>query len=396
MEGIAGEAETDTIIIANPHKTERLARGGAMRASGSIRLTAGAAAVGTTLLALPGKSAEAHSLDNGLAACATSSPAWHFNSSSLWTSTKKNRVRDAIAEVSSALDYDGTRLVRPTEYTSSGMSVGLADKPLSEYGLYTCGPNKNFWLNNRHTEASFYYKIARHEFMHSLGMGHVGDKDSMNSDNPTTLSTCIDKSTFRSSNTLSQGDAAYLNWRWGSLANRTLHANVGFEQGTSYWGASNGSLSGGQTGGATGPGRAQFKNAGTILNSYIYQTVRQWKGAESGVDYRGVLNGRAPNASTASRVRISIWTRTLTQSSSSNPCSYRSGVTNPNSPSVSSAYVKRSESAEVAVGTAWKAVSTPWWSASSSVRGYQIQVRAYGSTAGTSGVWLDNVRGEER
>lgn len=56
------------------------------------------------------------------------------------------------------------------------------------------------------------------------------------------MATCIHLSTFSSVNRLTQDDHAYENWLKSTLPNRQLHANVGFEQGTSFWGRTAGTL----------------------------------------------------------------------------------------------------------------------------------------------------------
>lgn len=328
--------------------------------------------------------------------CNDSSLRWGFNSSSLWTTTKKNWVRATINTVDDALDYNGAKLVTVSE--SGGISVGLRDVPLtSQYGLAVCLIGSPYmWINSNATTAKFYYKVARHEMMHMAGAGHSGNQDSMNSDNPSTMSTCINQSTFRTVNSLDQDASAQLNWLHSRLANRQLHANIGFERGTRFWGASNGTISSVSSGGATGPGYAAFRASGSTSNSYIFQTIRLWTGSDTSKDFRAVLNARTPSSSVSSAARAAIYHRSLFYGSGSNSCDYRPGVTNPNNPTVGGTYVLLRQSSLTNLGTSWTSVASPWYESRVRAAGHQLQVRAYGSAGTSNSVRFDNVRGEER
>ncbi|RYF47299.1 MAG: hypothetical protein EOO27_37760 [Comamonadaceae bacterium] len=75
---------------------------------------------------------------------------------------------------------------------------------------------------------------------------------------------------------------------------------------------------------------------------------------------------------------------------------YQRGLTSRiNDPSLSTTYVKVSESALTNVGTSWTLVESPWTSVAER-DGHQLQVRAYGNAAGDYAVRFDNVRAEER
>jgi hypothetical protein len=106
------------------------------------------------------------------------------------------------------------------------------------------------------------------------GRGAFGGRyDSFDGNEPTTMSTCLDEDTFAWSNVFEQDGHAYENWLWSDLPERQLHANIGFEQGSRFWGFSGGGfVEEHSTGGATGPGYIGWVSPGP--SAYVYQTVR--------------------------------------------------------------------------------------------------------------------------
>lgn len=320
---------------------------------------------------------------------------WGFSGSG-WTDSKKTWVRDGINQLDNALDYNGNRLISLTE--DGGIQVKIRnDVPLSEgAGSSECTLGASLWVNGQPNTSRFYWKVGRHEMFHLAGAEHAGDQDSMNGDNPPTMVTCIDQSNFRTVNGLSQDDSAYLNWLWSSLDYRQLHANIGFEQGSSYWGVANGSLSISSSGGATGPSYARFTASGDETNSYIYQTVRLWTGDDLN-EYRAKINARSPGpaGSYTTYARTGLYRRTLTENGD-NSCDYADGLHNLNGPSVTSSYVGVSATSTQGVSDTWTSVASGF-TALGAQDGYQFQVRAYGVTYSRfsdKAVYFDNVRGE--
>ena len=78
----------------------------------------------------------------------------------------------------------------------------------------------SIWVNSNYSDAKFYWRMARHEMLHLAGMEHGGKDDSMNSDNPASMATCINHSTFRTVNNLDQDTAAYENWLHNAAGGR--------------------------------------------------------------------------------------------------------------------------------------------------------------------------------
>ena len=329
--------------------------------------------------------------------CNDSTLSWHFNSDSLWTSEKKTWVRAGFNTIDNALDDDGTKLVTLTEVTSGGISVDLQYLPASTTnGSSECDlGDADIWINSKFTEAKTYYHVARHEMLHLAGAEHGGQNDSRNGDTPSTMATCFYVSTARSINSLDQDSAQYLQYLHGTLSSgyRDITANLGFEQGTSFWGVSGGTLNVYTPGGATGTTQAGFFPDEDDLEPYTFQTTRTWTGSETGVRYRVVMNAKrsAPDLSTEGEAQL-YW-RELSDGAS-NGCSYPDGIDDPNTPplTLTTSWSKKASTDLVTQGNSWLTSSSPWYTMSSPHDGHELQVRIRALVEGNHSIRLDNVR----
>ena len=146
---------------------------------------------------------------------------WEFQTNTLWTAGGVDRrpwARAGIGTINDEKSYDGTTLVTVTE--DGGIDVQIRDEPVSNYGSSECSGGASIWVNSNYSDAKFYWRMARHEMLHLAGMEHGGKDDSMNSDNPASMATCINHSTFRTVNNLDQDTAAYENWLHNAAGGR--------------------------------------------------------------------------------------------------------------------------------------------------------------------------------
>lgn len=350
------------------------------------------------LFVAPSPSASA--LLNDKLICEDDTIKWAFSDDDAWTTQKKSWVETAINSIQVPRDYDGSRLVTFEEVASAGwgvVEVRLRDRAADSYGLANCGNVFNPWfvINSDYTGEAYFYQVARHEMLHLVGLHHVGRSDSSaTADNPVTMSTCISYGSFTGDSGIDRDSEAYLNWRYSSLANNQVSANIGFENGVNDWAPTEGAVYSAATGGATGPKYASFQAAKTEGYSYVRQTVRLWTGDDSGVELRPVINARSPGAGISTKARAALYSKQVTESGS-NGCDYMRGLSNPNSVSVTANYVLESRSAMTTVGTSWTSLAGPWTSMPKR-DGWVLQMRAYGNSAGSYAVWFDNVRIEER
>ncbi len=339
--------------------------------------------------------------------CDDSTPVWHFANwySVPWDSTKESWVKDAFASLQDELSYNGTKLVTLTQQSGSGIAVSLRDVPINQsgaqYGLSDCPwlGTPQIWLNSNASTSPFYYQVARHEMFHEAGADHGGNKDSHDGRNPPTMATCINYSDFRTNNSLDEDAAGYLNYLHDSLAYNQLTANIGFERGTTYWGAVNGTLFEYSSGGATGPGHIGFKASSDVWSSYVYQTMSFWVGLLDNGLFRAKINAEAPKTGRTTETFTRLYTRAMTQSSGSNGCDYPNGINNPNDPTVASGWILEVGTGTTFVGTTWTAIASDWVYLPVA-DGQQVQVRAYGWAQDSGGsvrqIRFDNVRGEVR
>lgn len=362
------------------------------------RLAIGAistAAVGTAAQSLP-PAAEAYTkkINN----CNDSSITWFFENHSLWTSSKQSWVRSGINDLQTPLDYDGSKLITMTEHSST--AVQIKDKPLGEYGSSECVFGASFWVNSNYSSSSFYRRVGRHEMFHLAGAEHGGQHDSFDGLSPSTMATCLSASLFSNSG-LEQDGAAYANFLHSSLSNRQLHANVGFEQGFSYWGRSSGAgpVTEHGSGGATGPGHIRYK--AVDVGDYLFQTIRAVTGNDNET-FRAVANARSLSSNYKTVVGVNLYRRTVNfPNNSPNGCQYPAGIVDPNgSPSVGGWVRATGGSAEV--GTGWTQIKSndpSEWINPPTAEGMDFQVRLNGSavdrtTNDPQYFAIDNVRGE--
>lgn len=390
---LGGAAKSCWLAGAYHPRARTIGTGGARRRIVAVALAALALPLFAAFPAFP--ASPAHGYPQETNNCNDRTLHWDFQTNSLWTANGVDRrtwVRAGINTLNDELSYDGTQLIAVAE--DGGVDVQIKDEPASNYGSAECAGGASFWVNSNYSTSQFYYRIARHEMFHLAGAEHGGKDDSMNYDNPTTMSTCINYATFRTSNSLSQDDAAYMNWLHNGAGGRQLHANMGFERGTTYWGKYNGTWSLISTGGVSGPRNVAFFASGSWSSSYVYQTVRLWTGDDN-QSYRSRAYVRKPVSSYSTIVQTRIYRKTMTESGSSS-CSYPDGLDNPNNESVPGGYVWLVSSGVVYPGTTWTDATSSYVNPTNT-DGLQIQIRIYGkstsSSGGTGSVRIDNARG---
>ncbi|GAA5039794.1 hypothetical protein GCM10025738_30770 [Microbacterium fluvii] len=308
-------------------------------------------------------------------------------------------VRDAFETIEEALDYDGTQLVSlPETSTLPYTLVFLNDvPPETGYGYAVCGVS--MWINANISADKFLWKVARHEMMHQLQATHGGRADSApTGEDPTTMSTCVAYTEFLTTNFLDRDAEAYLNWLHSDLSFRQINSNIGFDNGTTGWGGTNGSISAPTSGGFSSPRHLAFNASGTSADSYARQTILLWVGDDTNdFEVRAYLRAKAPNSTDPTNVRAAVYRKNLSESGT-NTCDYQRGLKNPNNLTLADMnYILVVESSLVNVDTSWTAVASDWSSIPIKRDGYQLQLRAYRNAAGADNVVrFDNVRMEER
>jgi hypothetical protein len=336
--------------------------------------------------------------------CTDPSLHWNFQPNSLWTQSKQDWMTEGFGKLDGALDYDGTKLITVTQ--DSGISVQIQDKLPGNYGGSECAwPTTSLWVNSNYSSQTFYHNVAKHEMFHLGGANHGGAQDSFDGVNLATMSTCRDWTEY-DDNVFEQDAHALENWLWSSLEYRQQNANLGFEQGTRFWGKTGGiEWTEHNSGGATGPGYIGW-HAHDIYD-YIYQTVRIENGNDTEFDYRAKANARAssPNFD-QTRARVQLFRRNVDfpqDPQNPNTCNYPDGIVNPNGVPNVSGWILMTESPTTVFGTSWQAftTSTPEFADPPTQEGYDFQVRiggyAYNGNTGSYGqIHFDNVRDEGR
>jgi len=180
---------------------------------------------------------------------------------------------------------------------------------------------------------------ARHEMGHLLGLEHTGDDDSFGGP-AETMATCTSSATTGTS--ASQDDYGNITHKKGDLEPEIIHANAGFEQGTSFWGTSQVSSFYTTTSNPQdGLDAARFKPS--AAGGYIYQTMNYAAAGEKSIDAR-TNHRKTSSAETSGTVTLEILVRQVTYAD--NPqCSYPTGKNQNVRSSVGSWTVVRQEAA---------------------------------------------------
>lgn len=330
---------------------------------------------------------------------------WQFAADTTdgWDATTRGYARDAINAIDDALDYDGTKLITVTETAPNAEVVVIReDRGDNIYASASCASgtiriNSN---DDAFDSASFIYQVIRHEMFHLAGAEHAGQFDSLDGRVPTTMATCLDEEGFLSTNLLTRDDHQYENWLHSSLAERQLHANVGYEQGVSFWqkSVSSAGFVAIPSGGATGPGYVEWDERD--ISEYLFQTTKVIVGDDD-EQYRVRINAksRAPEFSTV--IGGALYARTADlPNHPDNPadCPWPDGIVNANGPTFGGTFIKIAEIPLQLAGTSWTAVTSSWANPAT-FEAYEFQVRFSGNsqnvpTGEYAEVHVDNVRGE--
>jgi hypothetical protein len=360
------------------------------------------------LVVLTGSSTPALAYPQDPNECNDSSITWYFNTTDWYGKpTARSYARAAIDLWEQPLDYNGTSLITLNGLVW-GQTGGLSDVEVvladdwapSKFGVAECTGSPSMRLNATYlNDASFVWKVARHEMGHLAGFEHGGSKDSWNGDDPPTMSTCIEIDEFLDTNMLSQDDVAYANWSHSDLGSnpRPMQANFGFEQDFSYWGVAGGTVEVVSSGGATGPGHVRYKT--NQASYYLYQTINMATGDDN-ESYRAVVNYRQQTLGGYGSVTGTLYRKRIDYNGD-NGCSYEDGLHDLNNWTYESG---TSWIAMTSTGALDPTVAYSWTYAASSLfnptdsLGYVFQYRIYSHSQDYNfvpqWVYLDNLRSE--
>lgn len=241
------------------------------------------------------------------ASCENAWITYWFQNSWVWTSSQLDEIRDGFGDWRAPRDWDGDRVIKQMDEVSSngkvkvvGVSPGYFGDP-SQLGSASCGDPSTILLRYDQSGNALEH-LARHEMGHALGMHHTGSTDSFGGPMET-MATCI---SFGSTS-LSQDDDGHVVYHHGDLNPETIHANAGFETGTSWWGTS--SVSSFYTSTyqpEDGSAAGRFRPSSD--DGYIYQSMNFAAAQGRKVDARTNIR-KVSSQSTYGRVRLELLVR---------------------------------------------------------------------------------------
>lgn len=310
-----------------------------------------------------------------------------------WTQSEKDMVSLGVNGWEVTRNYDGTQLVTVTEATPGTIDIYFERdfQGTSTYGQASC--TSGFIKLNPDIRGNTLLLpiVARHEMGHVLGLGHTGDEDSFNGDNPPTMATCLSES-VAATRKYAQDDAGALIFRNSGLTPEFIHANDSFEENTKYWGITGGTWTVVTGGAINGSKYLKFKPTSSADN--VYQTMN-FAVAGARVDAR-VNNARDASTDTGT-VKLEIQVRS--HNYGSNPaCSWPTGK-DQNTVTLGT-WSTVATTNWVAVAPSWTSLDTPIYNVPTTWDAADARVRFYSNVKNSSGaltyVRIDNLRARDQ
>lgn len=257
----------------------------------------------------------AHALPRPENNCSDDTITYKFvnNSHGSWTTTEKNKFRDAMADWNGVKDYDGGKVVNSLSETTGSADVDVYFHPSPGGNSNSLASAECVWpqatisfnsVLEDDWSTSDWEHISRHEMGHLMGLEHTGDDDSFGGQTET-MATCAS----HTSTSLSQDDVGNITHKKGDLSPETINANAGFEEGTTWWGKSSVQDFSHATGGAQdGSGYLTFRPSAAY--GYVYQTMNYAASGGKKIDAR-VNHKKIVNWATTGNMKMEILVRSV-------------------------------------------------------------------------------------
>lgn len=312
-----------------------------------------------------------------------------------WTAARQTEVNLAIADLNVPRRVDGAQIWTHTAVATGGIPLRVNFGTFGSFVACNSGAVTSINIaefmpanNGTATLGSSFRGATAHEFGHAHSLRHAGDNDSFGGGVPTMTSGCEVASDNDLANLgqqlaiLAQDDYSAILWHHDlDSGRRSITANSSFENGTSYWGTTNASISSQSGGGSNGPKFARI--APSSSGGSIYVTSRITNSANSSFRIQGASRDTAAVAS--GNVTMSLQTRRV--DFPNNNCSGQFDVNqNTNHPTLLDAsFITRfSESCNPISTITWAGCgNTHGWSSTS--EGHDVRVRIASTRKNSSG-----------
>lgn len=234
---------------------------------------------------------------------------WYFGSGSggAFTTSQKARIRDGIDDWLQIVGAAGNQTITSITESGSGDFAITKEANLGRDGSTYCIADGNEGLKLSNTLSLEKFRdVAAHEMGHHLEMWETGAYDHFGGSEPSYMGICEEVS---SGQALSQDDWGHATHKWGGATHPSLHANIGFEAGTLWWGKSGVSDFSATTADPYA-GDWHLRWRPSVSNGYVYQTMNYVNAGGKKVDAQTAFK-KVSSSATTGVMRMHIMRETI-------------------------------------------------------------------------------------
>ncbi len=296
-----------------------------------------AATVPTTILGAAVDPAMAHPWDPTISCGLSNKNGFVFSSDAEWSLTDNTGITLQSRAQAGIQQWNGPKSLAGTNYfnlqPNSSSPVLLKWGPLDPgtYASTDCAGSGSITFNSNlitdyRTTTGFMAAMSRHEMGHSLWLRkHPGIPDSLVSNHPPVMATCMSAAQNASISGLEGDDEAALGMRW-EPGIQMVNANAGFEiASTSRWKAYNAAVAAITTTNPKNGSRALRLQASDNAN---FSQTRNLARPPGGIGYiRGNASVRYDQPSDGGNANVSVWVKQVEYTSSTTGCATNNFIT---------------------------------------------------------------------
>ena len=245
---------------------------------------------------------------------------WKFDSGH-FSDSERDLVRDGVDDWLTPKRYTGAQVVTGIEEIWNGQVILKEVANLDGWGATDCNAPARFIKLSANLATEQYRDIAAHEMGHHLEMWHTGKNDHFGGQLSYEAICQYHSNGNPVDQQLSQDDYGHVGHHWDGLSAKSIHANVGFEHGTTWWWKSevddfytssyspmHGSLA--------------LRWRPKVAQGYVYQTMNFANSAGEEIDARTNYK-KISSSTTTGRMKMQILVQRVDYGFISSGCEYK-------------------------------------------------------------------------